>query len=202
MKAFRPLSVVEQLAAHLRGEILSGALNGSMPGVHQLRETLGTSPQTVMGALKMLEHQGLLESHGPGRRSRIVIPEGARPPGLRVEILLYEKSDLSQEHVTEVKHELLEAGHMARFSQQSLLDLGMDVKRLARYVEKTETDAWVVMAGSKPYWSGSQPDRCRHWRCSAACRMCRRWPVSYRKKKPPWLRQCGGWRYWAIGASC
>lgn len=150
MKPFRPLSVAEQLAAHLREEILRGTLNDTMPGVHQLRETLGTSPQTVVEALKILGHQGLLVSQGPGRRSRIVIPENIRPPGLRVEIMLYEKADVTEDYIIELKHQLMEAGHSPRFSRKCLLELGMDVKRVVRHVEKTEADAWVVMAGSQP----------------------------------------------------
>ncbi len=159
MKAFRPLSTVEQLAAHLREEILRGRLSGAMPGIHSLVSSLGVSPNTVLEAVRLLGREGLLESQGPGRRSRIVIPEGTKPPGLHVEVFLYDEGDLAIGYNIELKHQLQEAGHAVSYSTKYLVDLEKDVEKVARYVEKTPADAWVVMCGSLAVleWFAAQP---------------------------------------------
>lgn len=149
MKAFRPLSTTEQLAAHLRGEILRGSLHGMLPGVQELVRELGSSPNTVMGAVRLLEQEGLLENQGSGRRSRIVIPAGTHPPGLRIELLLYEKADKAMAFEIELRHGLMDAGHVATYSSKALKSLGMDVKKVARHVATIQTDAWVLLAASQ-----------------------------------------------------
>jgi DNA-binding LacI/PurR family transcriptional regulator/biotin operon repressor len=149
MKAFRSLSTVEQLAGHLRDEMLRGGLSDTMPGVNQLAKTLGVSPKTVIAAVKQLEHEGLLVPQGPRRRSRIVLPENLSPPTLRLKILLYDPGDAKGEVGLQLLHELGEAGHTAQFAAKSLRELGMDPKRVARFVAKTEADAWVVFSGSR-----------------------------------------------------
>lgn len=130
-----------------------------MPGVHSLVATLGTSPNTVLEAVRTLEREGLLESQGPGRSSRIVIPEGMRPPGLRIKILLYDKIDVSVGYMIELKHQLLESGHNASFSDKSLLDFQMNADRVVRYVNKSDAEAWVVLGGSLSIleWFSLQP---------------------------------------------
>ena len=150
MKAFHPLSTVEQLAGHLRGEILRGSLGGSMPGVNHLAGTLGVSPMTVIGAVKQLEREGMLRGQGPRRRSRIVLPAGGvAGRRVRVAILDYETPVPSAGYMFELQHIFENAGHAAFFAGKSLQELGMDVRRVARLVAKTEADAWVVCAGSR-----------------------------------------------------
>ena len=158
MNPFLPLSTEEQFTAHLRMEILKGRLSGGMPGVLQLAATLKTSPRTVTAAVRRLEQEGFLERPGAGRRSRIVIPEGIHPPGLRIEILLYEQGDLSIDYLIHLKYSLQEAGHTVSFSSKALADMDMDVKRVARHVQNTPADAWVIVAGSLPVleWFAAQ----------------------------------------------
>jgi hypothetical protein len=55
MKPFHAKSTVEQLAAYLREEILSGGLGGGMPGVGKLVRQLGVGTQTVVAALEILK---------------------------------------------------------------------------------------------------------------------------------------------------
>lgn len=159
MKSFRLLSAVDQLAMHLRQEILRGSLQGTMPGVLQLAETLGTSPKTVVEAVKLLEHQGLLVGQGRGCRSRIVIPKGLRPPELRIAIFLYEPGDLATGYIIELKHQLQEAGHVVTYSTKYLMHLEKDLEKVVRYVRKTPADAWVVICGSLAVleWFAAQP---------------------------------------------
>ena len=159
MKPFHLLGAVEQLTSHLRDEILGGGLTGTMPGVQLLAKQLGTSPKTVVEAVRWLECEGFLVSQGPGKRSKIVIPKHLIPRGLNIQILLYEKSDWVTGFVIELKLRLMEAGHMAHFATKSLDDLGMNVRRVERFVEKIEADAWIVLAASQPVleWFANQP---------------------------------------------
>ncbi|MFK7910126.1 MAG: substrate-binding domain-containing protein [Akkermansiaceae bacterium] len=77
------------------------------------------------------------------------MPEKLDAPALQVKILLYERSDSFSHYHVDILHRLLEAGHVASFARKSLIDLGMDVKRVANYTSKMSADAWVVTAGSR-----------------------------------------------------
>jgi len=159
MKSFRPCSAVEQLAAHLKAEIAAGRLSGMMPGVIRLVEELGVGTKTAVGAMAELEREGVIESRGPRLGSRIVASAKGGSKALRVVILLYHHSNAEEGFLVELLHRLQQAGHSASFSSQSLIELGMDTRRVARYVEKTRADAWVVFVGSRPVleWFASQP---------------------------------------------
>jgi DNA-binding LacI/PurR family transcriptional regulator len=99
--------------------------------------------------LRRLEAEGLLVAQGPGRRRRIVLPAGSiRQRPLRLAILPSVTADRRLDYIVELQHELMEAGHVAFFSEKTLFELGMDVKRIARMVRKNEACAWVVMSGS------------------------------------------------------
>jgi DNA-binding LacI/PurR family transcriptional regulator len=159
MKPFHPLSTVEQLAAHLRAEIAAGRLGGTMPGVAKLVEKLGVGTKTAAGAMAALERQGVLKGQGARRGSRIVAPGKGGIRALRVVILLYHGSNASEGFLVDLRHRLQQAGHSASFSSKSLIELGMDADRVARFVKKTPADAWVVFVGSRPVldWFASQP---------------------------------------------
>ena len=150
MPIVRLISAGEQVAAQLREEILSGRRSGVLPGVYVLAAELGVNHKTVGAALKHLEADGLLVSQGPGRRRRIVLAAGrVRQRPLRVAILPGDSADRRVDYMVELQHQLLEAGHAAFYPEKSLLELGMDVSRIARMVRRTEADAWVVTAGSR-----------------------------------------------------
>lgn len=159
MKAFRALSAVEQLAAHLREEIRSGAVEGQMPGVAQLVRRLGVGTKTVVAALENLKRDGILEMQGERRRSRIVNVGQPIKTGLRVRILLYEGSDAHDELIVRLGYRLEQLGHDVAHATRTLKDLNFDVKRVARMVEKEEGDAWVILAGSRAVleWFAAQP---------------------------------------------
>lgn len=153
------LTPPEQLAAHLRREILRGIWCGEMPGAPSLAVELGVDHRMVISAFGLLEKEGLLESQGAGRRRRVVLSENLSPPALRVQILPYEESDRQQFYIVELLHRLLEVGHVAGFAPKTLKELGMDVTRVGRFVEKAEADAWVVVSGSREIlkWFAQQP---------------------------------------------
>jgi DNA-binding LacI/PurR family transcriptional regulator len=143
-------TIAEQVAAHLRGELLRGRWRGVLPGRDRLADELGVSRKTVQRALEKLEDRGVLAPQGVGRRRRIVLPEApeaSRP--LRVAILVGEAAARRSDYMIELQHELVEAGHTAFHAARTLCELGMAVRRVARLVAGTTADAWVVSAGSR-----------------------------------------------------
>ncbi len=154
------LSIAEQVAAHLRGELLRGRWRGTIPGLRPLSVELEVNSKTVEVALRLLEKEGLLVGQGARRQRRIVLPSGATAVrALRVGILLGENGDRQLDYILDLRHRLVEAGHFPFFAPKSLIDLKMGVPRIARMVRKTEADAWVVIAGSREVleWFSAQP---------------------------------------------
>ena len=147
MQGLPILTASEQVAAHLREALGRGFWNARVPGVNGLARDLGVANETVETALRLLEREGLLVGQGPGRRRRIVIPEGeieATP--LRVGLLVHDYLDRLAD---ELSHLLKEAGHIPVKPHKTLLDLGMDAKRVAGFVRQAKVDAWVVFSASR-----------------------------------------------------
>ena len=59
-----------------------------------------------------------------------------------------------------IQHLLSEVGHSPFFATKTLGDLGRDVKRVARFVEKTKADAWVVVSAPREVleWFAARPE--------------------------------------------
>jgi DNA-binding LacI/PurR family transcriptional regulator len=147
----KPLcSITDQVVERLRCGMAEGRWHQTLPGRKALAAQLGCSPWTVEEAMQRLGKEGLLVSQGAGSRRRIVLSEGvARPRALRVMILLYEPSDRNANYMVDLLHRLRDAGHEAIFAEKTMRELGMNVKRIARFVEGSAADAWVVFAGSR-----------------------------------------------------
>lgn len=158
MEPFQTLSAVEQLAEYLLEQIQRGKITGHMPGIDKLSQSLGCSPRTTIGALKQLEHEGVLIHQGAGRPSLINQQIGKTKYGLRIQILLYEEMEIESRYHIQILNHLSSSGHSAAFSSKTLHDLGMDVKRVANHVSKIEADAWVVTAAPRNIleWFSSQ----------------------------------------------
>lgn len=143
------LSRADQVAAHLREEILNRRWKEHMPGVAHLESELGVNHVTINAALKLLEKQGLLASQGRRRRRRIVMDQKSRSKRtLRIRILPYDQGSRYVPDHMAILDELHRAGFEAGLARKSLHQLGMDPARIARYVRGIEADAWVVSAGS------------------------------------------------------
>ena len=149
MADWQRLTATEQLTAHLRAELLRGRWVGTMAGVQRLAAEFSVNCKTAETTLQALENEGLLVGQGPGRRRKIVLPEGHAPLALRVAILCYEQSDQTQDYFIDSKSKLEAAGHTVFYAPSNLTEIKMDVQRLARMVKKTEADAWVVTAGTR-----------------------------------------------------
>lgn len=149
MPEFALLSASEQAANHLREQILNGIWGDEIPGAPTLAAELGINHETVIAALRRLEHEGLLVSQGIGRKRKIVLPESYAPPSLRVAILDYDAPSMGSDYMIDLRHRLVQAGQVPLLADKTLEDLGMDVGRVARFVKKTGADAWVVCGASR-----------------------------------------------------
>lgn len=149
MAVFRSQTTSEQVAEHLRGDLMSGRLSGVMPGVLRLEKEMGVNRKTVEAALRLLEVEGLLVPQGAGRRRLIRLPKKLATSSLRVGILLAESIDIMTNYQVELWHELLGAGHDVFYAPLTVLEPGMNLKRIKRMVNKTKADAWVVTAGPR-----------------------------------------------------
>ncbi len=142
---------MDQVAERLRSDLLHELWTGTMPGVLRLEIELGVNRKTVEAALQRLEQEGLLKSQGAGRKrliAKVTRTSAARP--MRVAILDYERAVIHHlGYMVRLRHELLEAGHSVFTASKTLLDLGMDVKRIDRFVGRTLADAWIVCSGSR-----------------------------------------------------
>ena len=78
---------------------------------------------------------------------------------LRIAVILHERAALNEGYMVELIHLLREEGHAVIITRASLMELGMNVKRIARFVNTTTADAWIVFSGSREVteWFASQP---------------------------------------------
>jgi DNA-binding LacI/PurR family transcriptional regulator len=152
-------SIPEQIASYLRNEINLGRWGGIMPGRNELAKELEVGISSVQQALRLLQEEGVLVTQGVGqvRRIRELNPSNEKR-GLRIAILAYEKSTMSKGIFSEVAHVLQESGHEVFFAKSTLLDLKMSASRVAKLVNKTEADAWVLCSAAKEItqWFASQ----------------------------------------------
>lgn len=153
-------TITDQVAEHLRAEILRGRWTGTIPGKHHLAAELGVNNKTVEFALKQLEKTGLLIPQGAGR-NRLINPRRRKSSrALRIALFLNESTpDLKSEHLIEITHALGDLGHTAIHAPQSLSELRFDTKRIGKIVAQTKADAWIVDAGSRDVleWFTAQP---------------------------------------------
>lgn len=159
MHPLRLLSAAEQVAQHLSRELARGHWVGSLPGAAVLATELGVNHKTVEAAVRQLELEGRLAKQGPGRRRRIIAPKGGAKRTMQIALLDYEFAARAEGYMIELHHSLVACGHNAFFTDKVLVELGMDVPRIARFVQQTKADAWVVAAGSREVlaWFAAQP---------------------------------------------
>lgn len=150
MSRLKVLTITEQVAAHLRQEIMQGRWLELIPGRNELAKEVGVNNKTVETALQQLEKEGVLIAQGAGKRRRISAPSKIKQASkLKVALLLLDKIDRSNFYVTELYHELEEEGYIPFYSTKCITELGTDTDRLAEYVKKTDADAWVIVSGSR-----------------------------------------------------
>lgn len=143
------VTITEQVATYLRDEIQRGRWKSTIPGVNELAPELGVNSKTAEAALQLLVKQGALVPQGQGKPRRIVKDFDSAPPAMRISILPYSPGERKINYLLDTRSKLQEAGHYVEVCNKDLQQLKMDPKRVARVVEKSDADAWVVVAGSR-----------------------------------------------------
>lgn len=151
-RTLRRLSAAEHTAGYLRDAIRAGRWVDKLPGVLALAAECDVSTLTLRRAFRILEAERLIATAGAGR-CRKVAGTGIGLHELRVMILL----DLPQDAIDagfqvflfQLQQDLVAAGHHCGFAQKSQAELKNSVARIARQVNATPADAWVVAGGTK-----------------------------------------------------
>lgn len=149
MDYFRILSGTEQVAAYLKKAILQGRWTQTLPGGAKLAVELGVNAKTIDGALRILEKEGVLVSQGR-RKKRMIAEQGSpqRAP-LRIAIIGYDAVSEMDGYYFEVQRRLIESGYSAFFTDKSLTEMQLDLRKVVKLVNKTPADAWIVVSGSR-----------------------------------------------------
>jgi DNA-binding LacI/PurR family transcriptional regulator len=153
MPRLKVLTIAEQVAKHLREEIMSGRWGETIPGRNELAKELGVNGKTVESALRLLEKEKVLIPQGAGKPRQIGrVKKIKKTPNLRVALLLLDKKDRVAHYMIELYHLLEEAGYIPFYTDKSITDLGLDnTERLADYVKQTKTDTWIISSGSRSF---------------------------------------------------
>ena len=154
------LTITEQVAEFLKGGVRRGRWGEQMPGTRALCAELGVNQKTVEAALQQLEQEGVLMNQGARRARRICLaPVADGPKPLRIAILHHEMIDQVLVHMVHLVHRLEDAGHEVTIAPKGLIEMRMDVRRVARVVRSMDADAWVVGSGSREVleWFAAQP---------------------------------------------
>ncbi len=141
-------SMAEQVADHLRVQILSGIWKSKLPGAHRLAGELQVNFKTVLAAMAILEDEGLLSPQGAGRSRQVVLPKKLKSPALKLGFLEYSPQDLVSALHVGLRHRLNELGHHVKLAPKTLTELAMNPTRVANMVRRMDVDAWIVSAGS------------------------------------------------------
>ena len=146
----KTFSIVDQVATHLREELMQGRWSGVIPGRDRLARELGVNGSTIERALGQLEREGLLKSQGAGKRRRITAKQKQAQPSKRVCIVLYEREDSLNNYILELQNHLHAAGHSMTFAPTTLRGLQFDVKRIAAMMKEQTAEAFVIQAAPRP----------------------------------------------------
>ena len=159
MSRLQVLTAPEQVAKYLEAQLRQGRWRRVMPGEDRLIAEFGIGRHTVKAALSLLEKEGWLQNGGPGKPRRIVSAKQGDHRRLRVRIFLYEPMGRGRADMNDLLARLQGEGFAADYASKSLRELGMDARRVARFVGQHPADAWVVCAGSREVleWFAGQP---------------------------------------------
>ena len=131
-----------QVADVLRDGMITGRWRDTPSGRDQLADELGVSHTTMEAAMRCLAKKGMLVSQGAGKRRLIVLSErSVVPRDFRVMFLPYESLSPGLPQVLDLMDQLRKASFAVEAAPHSLLDLDMDVKRIARLVAQNPADA-------------------------------------------------------------
>ena len=141
-------TITEQVADHLRREIITNRWGELLPGRDKLIAELGVNGRTIERALVQLEQEGLLESQGQGKRRRIVKANLRESAGMKIGIVVYEPHDIETSLIIELRQQLTSAGHDVSVAPQSLSELKHNPRRTATMLKSLQAQAHIIQAGS------------------------------------------------------
>lgn len=152
------LSPSEQVAVHLRELLYKGRWTGELPGTPALAKELNVDRKTIMGAIKQLEKEGLLESQGAGRARRIMPPMRRPSSLLNIRLIPYDDTNRQNPMILKLINLIEEAGHEISMTPVNMSEMNMDVTKISRMVETHPADAWMPVAASQEIlqWFASQ----------------------------------------------
>ena len=150
MAEFQVRTATAQVADHLRREIERRRWTQELPGGTRLAKELGVGKSTIEAALALLDAEGLLLPQGTGRPRRIDSAKLRGCLGTVVRLLLYERDDVFDQVIFELRRQLESAGHELVFASKTMRELHHDPRRVARMVGGEPANAWIVLAGSRP----------------------------------------------------
>jgi DNA-binding LacI/PurR family transcriptional regulator len=151
MKSRRFSTVTDQVVETLREGMAGGRWRETLPGRERLARELGVNHKTVEAAVRRLVDEGWLVAQGGTRRRKIVVLEKGRAKSrdLRVRILAYDRESMRSPWNAALLGELQKLGFKANFALKTLMELGMEVGQVKRFVLQTDADAWIVNSGSR-----------------------------------------------------
>jgi DNA-binding LacI/PurR family transcriptional regulator len=152
---FSILSPSQQVANHLRQELLQRRWSNTMPGGPALSVELGVDPKTVGLALTILEQEGLLKGQGAGRPRKITFPQDQLQSTFRIGLLDWGKNSRDRRLTEDLK----QSPYKIVIAPKTMGDLNMELKRIKRLVESVDVDAWIIYSGSREIleWFSEQP---------------------------------------------
>lgn len=147
--AFEVRSPSEQVAAHLREEIVSGRWKSLFPGTPAIAAELGVDRKTVTAAIRQLEQAGILKSQGAGRPRLVSMETATTPSRLNIRYLLHENDDRQRAHVMDLIPRVQELGHHIEIERKTLTSMGMDLRRIRSHVAQYPADVWILLSATR-----------------------------------------------------
>jgi DNA-binding transcriptional regulator YhcF (GntR family) len=144
------LSPSDQVIIYLREQLLTHRWIHELPGTPSLASELGVDRKCLITALNQLEEEGLLKSQGSGRPRLVTVKNRKLTNALKICIIRYDFKEEVAPCIIELIYKLKERGHVAYLARKSLLDLQMDISKVARYIENEPADLWVPLCASEP----------------------------------------------------
>lgn len=142
-------SIVSEVADSLRDAIHNREFLDHLPGVRKLSASLHVSIPTILAAIRVLETEGLLQSH-PGKRTRIL--PGRKRAGARrkkvpqVVFLTFTSNWISgSEYYQAVLHDLREMGIGIRIFECVYASQKIVQKELEELTTVEDPDCWVLL---------------------------------------------------------
>ena len=147
--AFELFSPSDQVARHLRDEILKGRWRREVSGTPALSEELGVDRKTVTAALNLLQKEGLLASQGPGKPRLVAKSANPKTTRLTIRFMPYDGDDHQLAHCMGLISRIKAMGHHIEMDSLTLKGSHMNLQKIKKHVHKHPADAWILHAASR-----------------------------------------------------